>query len=522
MQAPKRAVLIAAAAALTVAVLLDWRSQQRTTTQMQALAAELGLDQRRAHLTERIASEPDPSRARLVLARSILSDLLDPSSRSPENPAATSVEDQLAAPERATELARAEEQARPLAWRASLVKGAAIYLERSLTRDERLVREAREWEAPLERALTLGPNESDPQRFVAMAYLELWPFLSETKQNVARGLLHNVFQDQAAFRQLSESWLRIVDPSPETLDELPDAAHIWQQLMIVSSRSQDWPLFIDSATRLARVNERALAAQLETGLAALARGDFSEARGQLQSALGTPPSRSSASSVERALTRMPAGPLHRSLRHSAEAWVDFTLQQCLYRGCPLSPGVVERISRQLGDLGAERTQQIQVVLAGRPSSGDSSWNPLVTEALTEPLAWLQAARVADRREQPEIAATIAQRAPKTSGHRLLELELQGLAPAADTVGDWRSTEPARFAAEVRLIDVSKTLRIPFSQIDDRGAAVEAIWDGASLGIFHVTRARPELTLAVDVAGTTSLLEIRLRGGRARPGRVLVS
>ena len=533
----KRLALIAGATILGLAALWDWQNRRQATAELHEMTRELGLDQRSQALIERISSEPDPSRARLLLARAIIGDLLDPASRTPTTPGATTLEAQLEALAQAAELARTEEQRRPLAWRAPLVNGAAVYLERSLTRNEQLVRSPRDWEAPLERALELGPHESDPQRFVAMAYLELWPFLSDAKRDIARGLLRSVFSDPLAFRQLSASWLRIVEATPETLDTLPDEAHVWQQLRILFSSRQDWPLFIETVNRLSRLNDAMLRTRLEQGLAALERGDISEARAELQSTLGAPPSRSTAPIIEQALTRMPAGPLHRSLRHSARAWLDFTLSQCLYRGCPLSAGVLERIARQLDDLEPETSQQVRVVAGGQPGAG-SAWNPLMENGLTEALAWLQAARVALRRNQPDVAATIADRAPAVRQHRLLRLELQGRAadgtPPASTVsdvsgtevsaqivGEWWSTQPGRFATEARLAGDSKTLRVPFDQLDAAGAAVEASWDGTSLGVFHVTRERPELTLAIDVAETTSLLEIRLLGGRARPLQVVV-
>ena len=324
------------------------------------------------------------------------------------------------------------------------------------------------------------------------------------------------FSTPEAFKQLASAWLRIVDPSPAALDELPDRPHVWQHLVMVFSHSQDWPLLIEARARLNRVEDQRQADQLARGLAALERRDVSEARAQLQSVLGARPSRLAAPRLEAAVSRLPAGPLHRALRRNARLWLEFGLDQCLYRGCPFAASVFERLAGQVDELTPEQAQRVRVVVDGASASASSGWNPLVSGEITQRTAWLQAGRIALERGQPEIAATILERAPPGTRRRLLERELGGAARMTDTFGDWELVQPSHFAAEVQLVGETKNLSISFTELDAGGAAVEAIWDGTPLGTFHVRRAQPVLTLAVDVAATTSLLELRLLGGRGRP------
>ena len=100
--------------------------------------------------------------------------------------------------------------------------GAATYLGWSQARDPRLFTAYRQWEAPLETALRLAPAKREPARFLAAAYLEIWPALSPRKREIARGLLAEVFRDPDDLDRLIDPWLDTAADRSEAFAVLPD------------------------------------------------------------------------------------------------------------------------------------------------------------------------------------------------------------------------------------------------------------------------------------------------------------
>src|SRR5689334_16939491 len=163
MKTAWRAALAFAAvglAAAAVAQLVSWRNGQQSLAD---LARETGVLAQDPGLLEDVAREPDPWRARLRVARTLL--------------ASVSTEPR-PAPEvlfRRLEVARglaAEVSARrPASWEAPMIRGASTYLEWSLQRDRRLLYQPEEWEGPLLRSVELAPGRPEPAHFLAAAYL---------------------------------------------------------------------------------------------------------------------------------------------------------------------------------------------------------------------------------------------------------------------------------------------------------------------------------------------------------------
>src|SRR5215212_3087886 len=162
-------------AAVSVAQFFSYRAGQQTLGE---LARETGALVQDPGLLEAISREPDPWRARLRVARTLLA-----SATADPQPEPATVLRRL---EVARGLASAVSRERPASWEAAMTRGASTYLEWSRRRDRRLLSHPEEWEGPLLRSLELAPGRPEPARFLTAAYLELWPALSRGKKESAR------------------------------------------------------------------------------------------------------------------------------------------------------------------------------------------------------------------------------------------------------------------------------------------------------------------------------------------------
>src|SRR4029077_11535287 len=199
-----RLALALTAVALGLATLAEHRALEAARS-----AAEDWLE--RAGVTRDVSAlsrEADPDGVRLRAARAVLAAELDPAPRRRSSPA-QAARDPAA---RMADDARAGREAlarRPASWEAALVAGAATYLDWAQARDPRLFTAYRQWEAPLGAALRLAPAKREPARFLAAAYLEIWPVLSPRKREVARGLLTEIFREP-------DDLARLLDPRLDT------------------------------------------------------------------------------------------------------------------------------------------------------------------------------------------------------------------------------------------------------------------------------------------------------------------
>ena len=217
-------------AAVSVAQLLSHRAGQRS---LEELAREAGVLAQDPGLLEAIAREPDPWRARLRLARTLLA-----SATADPRPETAVVLRRL---EVARGLASGVSLERPASWEAAMTRGASTYLEWSLRRDRRIFSHPEEWEGPLLRSLELAPGRPEPARFLAAAYLELWPALSRSKQESARKLLAGALSDRATFEALIEPWVRTAGSYQEAFAAMPAAPWAWERLQQIAAEDADWP-----------------------------------------------------------------------------------------------------------------------------------------------------------------------------------------------------------------------------------------------------------------------------------------
>lgn len=327
-------------AAVSVAQLLSYRAGQRS---LEELARETGVLAQDPALLEAISREPDPWRARLRVARMLLASAI--AEPRPE-PAVV-----LRRLEVARGLASGVSLERPASWEAAMTRGAATYLEWSLRRDRRLLSQPEEWEGPLLRSLELAPGRPEPARFLAAAYLELWPALSRSKQESARRLLAGALRDRATFEALIEPWVRTAGSYQEAFSAMPAAPWAWERLQQIAAEDADWPGYSAARHRWYAALEAQMRRDLAEAEARLSGGDTDRAQLMFLSLLQAPPRRRFLPQVESALAQAPPGPASPSLAPAFRSWLDWSLDLCRLRRCPMTQPVLSRLAGLAGATG---------------------------------------------------------------------------------------------------------------------------------------------------------------------------
>ena len=296
-----------------------------------------------------LGREPDPEGVRLRAARAVLAAELDPARHQglPPAQAARESAERMAG---AAETAREVLPLRPASWEAALVAGAATYLEWSQARDPRLFTAYRQWEAPLETALRLAPARREPARFLAAAYLEIWPALSPRKRRIARGLLAEVFRDPGDLEHLLPPWLDTVAGRREAFSVLPDDPEAWEKVERAYAERRDLPGLTEARQR----RERALLSRLRGDLARADRlseqGDEGEARQlYLSVAARARPEASYLGLLQSALERCPPGPVDAATAKRLAPHLARALDRCLFASCDMPPADLKRLAHFVRD-----------------------------------------------------------------------------------------------------------------------------------------------------------------------------
>ncbi len=490
-----------------------------------------------------LGSEPSLAAARARLARALVAEVLRPGARAPAEHAAD-----LARLRLANGLALRALAQEPASWEALLALGASTYLEWSLAEDNRLFIEARAWERPLRRAQELAPWRAEPARFLSLAYLELWRVLPDWKREQARKLVAQGLADPATFDRLIEPWLEVSshegpDAVEQALALVPPAPFAWQRLHRLFAARGDWPALARAATRL----EAALAADLGRQVAAaearLAAGEPAAAREMLLAALGQMPVDGRyATLFSRALQQLPAGSLDSASVPALEAWLDWALQLCAERECPLPPAVLGRLAR-----GCEPREQPLAALALLASGDRAGAERLERQAggTSQPgwaPYWIAKARqLAGGRDAEGARAALAllpgwaERGPAYWTARLAvarassdaaaraeaETQLAFLAAERVPASAWRS-QGASWAMELYVAGTTSALRVALAPVPPAGAAVLARIDGTSAGTFALAPAATELLIPAPLAPGSHRFELEaLANTRVEPREVVV-
>ncbi|MEA2561571.1 MAG: hypothetical protein QOH06_3075 [Acidobacteriota bacterium] len=342
-----RATLVLAGtglAAASIAQIFSYRAGQRS---LEELARETGALVQDPGLLEAISREPDLWRARLRLARTLLS-----SATAEPQPEPAAVLRRL---EVARGLASAVSLERPASWEAAMTRGASTYLEWSRRRDRRLLSHPEEWEGPLLRSLELAPGRPEPARFLTAAYLELWPALSRGKKESARRLLAGALSDHATFEALIRPWVRTAGSYEAAFSAMPAVPWAWERLQQLAAEDGDWPGYSAARHRWYAALQTQMRRDLAEAEARLAGGDTGRAQLMFLSLLQAPPRRRFIPQVESALAQAPPGPASPSLAPAFQSWLDWSLDLCRWRRCPMTQPVLSRLASLAGATHAGNT-----------------------------------------------------------------------------------------------------------------------------------------------------------------------
>lgn len=487
-----------------------------------------------------LGREPDPERVRLRAARAVLAAELDAARHQglpPERAARESAR-------RMAEAARVGREVlarRPSCWEAALVQGAATYVGWAQVKDPRLFTAYREWEAPLETALRLAPAKREPVRFLAAAYLEVWPALSPRKRKIARGLLAEVMSNPEDLSRLLDPWLDTAANRQEAFSVLPDDPLAWERVAAAYVRRGDLQSFAAARER----QEAALLGSLRGDLLKADRlrgeGRIDEARVlYLSVAVRTRPEARYLEIFERALERCPPGPVDRQTAEKLEPHFARALDRCLVAGCEIAPAALKRLSRFVRDPSPSQLALASLFAGDLPGAelyerrsdgiGTERWAPYLVakarvlaargrtdearEALSlvhlnwqrRPLYWRARAEVAQASGDAKVAGEARAR---------LGAAARRAWPATDWVWNKGTTR-----LEMVLGEPANGVTVALDSVSNSGALLELRLDGAALGAFPVrplAGAVPALRVAVPIGRGLHVLELESLDGQFFPG-----
>lgn len=526
-----RAAMAAVAVAVGVGAVGSALGIGRSVREQVVAAAALQL--RAPGLADDLQRAESPVRARLRFARALLTSAVE------EAPADDGAD---AIPRRRRRLAAAERLARsvlsehPASWEAAAITGAALYLQLSDARDPLLVQEYRRWERPLLFALETAPDRRQPGRYLAAAYLELWPVLSEQKRRLAEELVESAFTDRAAFGRLLDPWLRVAPPET-ALDPIPDRPWAWSALRSRAGREGDWNAFCEAWRRERRALLQDLQERLGEAEELASGGELARARGELFGIVSAAPTEPGfAPIVDRALRLLPHGPRQSEPSQSARRWLEWALareltggpralsvESLVRLGALVSPGETEDPATaalaawiELARDRPSRAEEIEAASGG----WQPEWAPY----------HLLAARFHLDRGRPDRAREALERVHPDWRRHPLYLQL------AERLGDHR---PAPRVASREIggpLDWSYaggaahiTFRAPvaadgvgvvLAEVPVRGTALAIRWDGATLECRPLDPGDRRLELSVGIVPGVHEIELEpLTGGQVFAGSV---
>lgn len=485
--------------------------------------------------------EPEPEGVRLRAARAVLAgEMAQAATLDPSSPDGR--EEMLASSRRLEEAARQAGEVladRPASWEAAMVLGAGTYMSRSFARDSRLFTAAHEWEEPLQAARRLAPAKREPTRFLAAAYLEIWPALSPPKRELTRELVTEMFRHPEDLTLLLGPWLAAVDP-PEALSVIPPDPKAWEQVQRFYAERGDWQTFSVARQRWDRTLRAYLQERLAQADARLARNDARTARiFYLEVAEQVRPDARYRDLLDAALTRCPPGPVGAQTAERLTPRLDWAVERCLLAECPLPPTTLKRLARLAGDQSPSQEAMAFLLAGDLPEAlslerrsetlWSEEWAPyLVVKArvMTERRRLAEAQDALDVVhpswwQRPTYWLTrldFARTAGRTGEALKAEEKLRTLARRDWPATDW-TWHQGRARLEMLLAGPARGIEIEIADVPEAGAVIEPRLDGAVFGTFPVRRGQP-LRHALPLAPGLHILEIEsIGGGRVVPGAV---
>ncbi len=517
------------------------RAYRSTQERLDGLARSSGVLSHEPGLIDALSREPDRWHARLRLARTLFASASVTSAASPVE--AVEIDGSSASMLRRLELAHRLAASvaleRPSSWEAEMIRGASMYLSWSSQRDRRLITEPEEWEAPLLRSLELAPGRPEPARFLSAAYMELWRALSRGKKEEARALLSRALTDRRTFEALVEPWLRIADSREQAFSAIPPEPWAWERLQQIEARDADWEGYRDARVRWYQTLTTAMRANLTEAEARLRGGDETRAHLLFLHVMQVPPRQRFRAQTESALAQCPAGPGGGSFGPSLQAWLDWSLDLCLWKGCPLPQPMLRRLAGLAGTIddptaawaavltGDLPAAEVLVRRASQPWS--APWGPYGiarSRALTQQRRFDEATRALDgvhpswKRTSPYwLARLVLARARADVG---LEAEARGQLEALKrsewSYQNWEMREPAP-RLEMVPAGPAGGLTIEILGAPDLGAGVEVRLNGEVAAITGARRG-DVLRIRQPLQSVPYLLEVEaVSGGVLVPGTV---
>ncbi len=491
-----RSALAFLALALATYSGLQFQTFRQQRQDIVALAHSTGMTGTSLLLTD-LEGAWDAEDARMRLARAIVAQALDPDTTAPRDRNL-----RLAAT-----LGKEVRQQRPANWQAPMIEGAATYLDWSLNRDDRLFRSPESWQQPLLASLELAPSRVEPTRFLASAYLELWPALSPEKRQLARGLLRRAMEEASHFRRLLKPWLSRAATQEEAFSVVPDQPEAWRHLGREYAGRHDWAAFLETRERLWGSLRNQTFSSMEQAEVHLAGKDLRGARHLFLTAAAVAPLANDMDPVvNRALSLSPSGPFSAHYAAGLRRQLDRALELFLLKQNPLEPAVIARLALAAGELAAPH-EALAALAAGDLAKaellerralappGSPEWSgfrialarALLGRRDTEAAEAALAAVDPSWRQRPiywQVREALARARSDPKAERLAGERLRLLAGNVFSASDWRQRQRA-FRLEWLAESDARQARIDLTSVAPQGTVVEVRLDGNPLGSFRV-------------------------------------
>ncbi len=524
-----RVGIVAIAVALLTASIASAIRTRSEQAELGRLLQETGLAKRRPELVQRVRYEPDTTWARMVIARAIVAEAVDPrpfqglTTREASEAAAGTRKRLRLAHEMASEIIAQ----RPVSWQAWMLKGASHYVLLTLEGSLDVFDDRASWETPLRRAMTLAPGKNEPQRFLSAAMLEIWPGLSEADQGEAKRIFAKAFEHEQTFSQLVNVWLQNAEDLEEAFEPIPNSASSWSRTQNWYRGQRNWPAFCETRERWWTCLDLEVPLLVDLGEAQLRGGDVSRARGSFATAVGASrPDLRFCDDFSRAIAQSPAGTARFMEHGTAQDWLDWALEGFV-RGEELLPkGVVNRLASARSEQHVP-TQALALLAAGRVAEAETIERRR-EDLNTEPWAryGLAKARIMRAKGDLEAARTSLNKVhPSWSSNPVwidLQQSLNGRTNGSRR-DKWRGTE-WRWSGATATLDLdpktpAESIQIALHQVADYGAVVEL-----ELGYRVAWTGEVEPESQIEISNLPSsgpwLLRFRtLTGGRVIPGDV---
>lgn len=533
-------VLAALALVLATATIVEMVRWQTGRAEMLHGLREAGVAEDRPELLRQVRYERSLEAARVTVARVLVFRVLEIDATTADS---EEVRRRIAALPRAEELARATLSAQPNDWQAQMLLGASIWLRRFYERDPRLVAEYRQWEAPLLSAIEAAPDQLEPRRLLAAAYLEVWLNLSEAKRNEARTLMTGLFADDLrSFGMLLPTWLAVERDLERALEVVPPEPEAWLTLRRLFADRKSWTSFVLVHERYLSALEADFQERLAEAERRLRFGDYFRSREMfLRVVLDAPTTHRFADPVTRALEIYPPGIHGLGSVGRLRGWLDWSLELAQVGVEGLPPAALGKLVDALGSevepevaahgamvagnvYQAERYSKLvdafrragaapfliakarAELQAGRDDAAAATLDLVQADARVG-LAWAQTRRDVSRVVGDVLAEAAAE-------EQLAEL--RGPVFGAST-WRWRRGRPTLELVASRVV---AGVEIAVAEAPDDGAVVDVLLDGRSASVRAVRQGDIVRLQPLPTSAGSHLLEIRfLAGGQVVPGRV---